>query len=139
MAKQGRAVQPQWEWTEASVWTERMLATLARGVKGGKWYSLIDKVWSQSNLASAMEQVCRNKGSAGIDGQSTEAFRRDSAAILPFIQKQLQNGQYQPKPVKRQWIDKLGSKEKRPLGIPTVSSYCTGYSRVLGSRLFNAI
>ena len=41
-AKQGREVAPQWAWTEASVWTERMLATLERGIKGDKWYSLID-------------------------------------------------------------------------------------------------
>jgi RNA-directed DNA polymerase len=133
MAKQGRDVAPEWEWTEASVWTERMLATLERGVKGGKWYSLIDKVWSQSNLASAMEQVCRNKGSAGVDGQSTEAFRRNSVTILPFIQKQLQDGEYQPKPVKRQWIEKLGSKEMRPLGIPTVRD------RVVQTALRNVI
>ena len=32
-AKQGRAVPPQWEWTEAAVWTERMLATLEGGIK----------------------------------------------------------------------------------------------------------
>ena len=38
MAKQGREVDPKWAWTEASVWTERMLATLERGVKGGKSY-----------------------------------------------------------------------------------------------------
>ena len=41
-AKQGREVAQKWEWTEASVWTERMLATLERGIKGGKWFSLID-------------------------------------------------------------------------------------------------
>ena len=133
MAKQDREVDPQWEWTEASVWTARMLATLERGVKGGKWYSLIDKVWSQSNLTSAMEQVCRNKGSAGVDRQSTEAFKRDSAAILPFIQKQLKDGEYEPKPVKRQWIEKLGSKELRPLGIPTVRD------RVVQTSLRNVI
>jgi len=133
LAKQGREVDPEWEWTEASVWTPRMLATLERGVKGGKWYSLIDKVWSQSNLTSAMEQVCRNKGSAGVDGQSTEAFRRNSVTILPYIQKQLQDGEYQPKPVKRQWIEKLGSKELRPLGIPTVRD------RVVQTALRNVI
>src|SRR5215216_5906201 len=118
LAKRGREVAPKWAWTQASVWTERMLATLERGVKGGKWYSLIDKVWSQSNLKSAMEQVCGNEGSAGVDEQNTEAFQRQSVTILPFIQKQLQAGEYQPKPVKRQWIEKLGSKELRPLGIP---------------------
>jgi hypothetical protein len=36
-AKQGREVHPQWEWTEEVVWTERMLATLEGGIKGGKW------------------------------------------------------------------------------------------------------
>ena len=69
-AKQGREVPPEWEWTEASVWTERMLATLERGIKGGKWFSLIDKVWRKGNLQSATEQVLRNKGGAGVDGQS---------------------------------------------------------------------
>jgi hypothetical protein len=44
-AKQGREVAQKWDWTEASVWTERMLATLERGIKGGKWFSLLDKVW----------------------------------------------------------------------------------------------
>ena len=36
-AKPSRKDQPKWEWTEASVWTERMLATLAGGIKGGRW------------------------------------------------------------------------------------------------------
>jgi len=68
-AKQGREVAQQWEWTEASVWTERMLAALEKGVKGGKWFSLMDKVWKTENLQSAMQQVVRNQGAAGVDGQ----------------------------------------------------------------------
>ena len=59
-AKQGRDVPQKWAWTEASVWTERMLATLERGIKGGKWFSLIDKVWKMENLQSAVERVVRN-------------------------------------------------------------------------------
>ena len=31
----------EWSWVEPRIWTERMLAALAAGVKGGKWYSLI--------------------------------------------------------------------------------------------------
>ena len=69
-AKQGREVAQKWEWTEASVWTERMLATLEGGIKGGKWFSLIDKVWKRENLESATKQVLRNKGGAGVDGQT---------------------------------------------------------------------
>ena len=41
LAKQGREVALKWAWTEASVWTERMLATLERGIKGNKWYSFL--------------------------------------------------------------------------------------------------
>jgi RNA-directed DNA polymerase len=110
-----------------------MLATLEGGIKGGKWYSLMDKVWSQRNLQSAMQQVCRNKGSAGVDGQSTEAFQRRSQTILPRIEQQLRAGEYQPKPAKRHWIDKPGSKELRPLGIPVVRD------RVVQTALRNVI
>ena len=42
-----------WAWVEASVWTKRMLAALDNGVKGGKWFSLIDKVYSPKTLKAA--------------------------------------------------------------------------------------
>jgi RNA-directed DNA polymerase len=119
-AKQGREVPQQWEWTEASVWTERMLAALERGVKGGKWFSLIDKVWKLENLQSAARQVRSNKGAAGVDGISCEAYFKDQARRLESLQGKLKTGAYQPAPVKRVWIPKLGSKELRPLGVPTV-------------------
>ena len=38
---------------EASVWTERMLSALVNGVKGGKWFSLMDKVFAPKTLAVA--------------------------------------------------------------------------------------
>lgn len=132
-AKQGREVAPQWEWTEASVWTERMLTALERGVKGGKWFSLIDKVWKMENLQSATRQVVRNQGAAGVDGQSCEAFRKASPEHLPRLQDKLKQGTYRPQPVKRVWIPKLGSKELRPLGIPTVEA------RVVETALRNVL
>jgi len=119
-AKQGREVPPKWEWTEASVWTERMLETLERGVKGGKWFSLIDKVWKRENLQSAITQVVRNRGGAGVDGRSCEGYLKTAPERLPRLQELLRTGRYTPPPVKRVWIPKLGSKELRPLGIPTV-------------------
>jgi RNA-directed DNA polymerase len=119
-AKQGREVPQKWTWTEASVWTERMLATLERGIKGGKWFSLIDKVWRMENLQSATEQVLRNKGGAGVDGQTCEQYRKKAPERLVRLQEQIKTGSYTPPPVKRVWIPKLGSKELRPLGIPTV-------------------
>jgi RNA-directed DNA polymerase len=59
---------------EASVWTERMLAALANGVKGGKWFSLIDKVVRLRTLEIAWQKVAANKGAAGVDGQSINRF-----------------------------------------------------------------
>ena len=119
-AKQGRDVPQKWAWTEASVWTERMLATLERGIKGGKWFSLIDKVWKRENLQSATEQVLRNRGGAGVDGQTCEQYRRTAPERLARLQEQIKTGTYTSPPVKRVWIPKMGSKELRPLGIPTV-------------------
>lgn len=132
-AKQGREVPPQWEWTEASVWTERMLAALERGVKGGKWFSLMDKVWKMENLQSALQQVARNQGGAGVDGQSCESYLKAGPQRLPGLQDRLKNGSYCPKPVKRVWIPKLGSKELRPLGVPTVED------RVVQTALRNVL
>lgn len=121
-AKRGREVAPHWEWTEAVVWTERMLATLERGITGGKRYSLMDKVWKIANLQRAVEKVVRGKSSKKADGRKCRRYAQQSAQRLPQVQKQLQEGRYQPKPVSRIWIPKLGSKEMRPLGIPEVEN-----------------
>ena len=73
-AKQGGAAQPDFAWVEAGVWTERMLSALGNGVKGGKWFSLMDKVFAPKTLAAAWMKVRANKGAAGVDGQSIERF-----------------------------------------------------------------
>jgi RNA-directed DNA polymerase len=119
-AKQGREVAPQWEWTEASVWTERMLATLERGIKGGKWYSLMDKVWKLENLQSAVAKVAQGKSERKADGKRCRRYAQRSHRRLPSLQEELKNGEYQPQPVERVWIPKPGSQELRPLGVPVV-------------------
>jgi len=121
-AKQGREVAPRWERTEASVWTERMLATLERGIKGGKWFSLIDKVWKKENLESAVTQVARGKSEKKADGRRCRRYAKTRHRRLPKLQEQLKNGTYQPQPAQRVWIPKLGSKELRPLGVPPVEN-----------------
>ena len=45
-----------------------MLAALGNGVKGNKWFSLIDKVYRPTTLQAAWERVKSNRGAAGIDG-----------------------------------------------------------------------
>ena len=73
-AKQVGELHDRWSWVEPSVWTQRMLTALETGVKGGKWFSLIDKVYRMSNLESAFSQVEANKGSAGVDHQTITQF-----------------------------------------------------------------
>ena len=68
------ARQRDWSWVEASIWTERMLAALENGVKGGTWFSLIDKVSRPETLWAAWRKVARNAGAAGVDGQSVAQF-----------------------------------------------------------------
>lgn len=106
---------------ERGVWSEPMLAALERGLKGNKWFSLIDKVWSERTLALAWEKVKSNAGACGVDGITIGRFAKDSQSRMLAVNEQLKRGIYQPKPVKRVWIDKPGSAEKRPLGIPTVT------------------
>jgi RNA-directed DNA polymerase len=121
-AKQGREVPPKWEWTEAAVWTERMLATLERGITGGKWYSLDDKVWKMENLQRAVEKVAAGKSPKKTDGRKCRRYAEQSAQRLPQLQRMLKEGRYEPKPAQRVWIPKLGSKEMRPLGVPPVEN-----------------
>lgn len=119
MAKQTESVPAEWRWVDRTIWTERMLAALGNGVKGSKWFSLIDKVYRPSTLQAAWAQVQANKGAAGIDRQSVEMFAAKELVYLNELAKDLEQGRYQPQAVKRVEIPKAGGKT-RPLGIPTV-------------------
>src|SRR6266571_2674208 len=109
-----------WSWVEPSVWTTRMLAALEQGVKGGKWYSLMDKVCATDTLAAAFAKVAANKGAAGVDHVTIEEFARDLDANLKRLSEGLRQGNYRPQAIRRHYIPKPGSQEQRPLGIPTV-------------------
>src|SRR6516164_9501781 len=78
----GEALRQRWHWAEPCVWKERMLEALERGVKGGKWFALIDKVYDPSNLQSAFKAVYGNQGAAGSDGQSVAQFEKGLEAEL---------------------------------------------------------
>jgi RNA-directed DNA polymerase len=113
-------IRGRWSWVEPDVWTDRMLTALEQGVRGGKWHSLIDKVYSMANLRVAFEQVKANRGGSGVDRQTIKEYESNLEANLVHLSKTLRTGAYRPKPIRRVWIPKPGSKEKRPLGIPTI-------------------
>ncbi|HRK95456.1 MAG TPA: hypothetical protein PK694_03970 [Rhodospirillales bacterium] len=59
-----------------------MVSALENGVKGGRWYSLMDKVYAPATLSAAWARVRANGGAAGVDGVSIERFAARSEAYL---------------------------------------------------------
>ena len=96
-----------------------MVSALENGVKGGRWYSLMDKVYAPGTLASAWRKVRANGGAAGVDEVSIERFAARSEEYLAELATALRTGSYRPQPVKRVDIPK-GDGRFRPLGIPAV-------------------
>ena len=110
-----------WWWVERSVWTNAMLTRLTSGEPANRvWFALWDKTYAPANLASALHKVWKNGGSAGADEQTVAHFGRRAEEELQRLHEQLRCGMYRPQPVRRAWIPKPGSNEKRPLGIPAV-------------------
>ncbi len=97
-----------------------MLTTLVEGVKGGKWYSLMDKVHAERTLRAAFARVKANKGSSGVDHVTVEMFETELDDDLRRLAEALRTGEYRAQAIRRTYIPKPGSREKRPLGIPTV-------------------
>ena len=85
------------------------------GLKQAKPFCITKRqVWE------AYKRVKANKGAAGVDGQTIEAFEGDLKGNLYKLWNRLASGSYFPSPVLRVEIPK-GDGRMRPLGIPTVA------------------
>ena len=115
------------------VWTLRMLTTLIKGVEGGTWFRLFDKVFAERNLLAACQQVIRKKGAPGVDHVTTDEFSRQIPENLWQLSDALQAGTYRPQAIRRVHIPKPGTSETRPLGIPTVRD------RIVQAAIVNVI
>ena len=105
---------------DPSVWTDSMLRALDEGVRGGVWFSLIDKVWTDRNLRSSFGKVSSNGGAPGVDRISVEEFEQHLEGNLKDMSEALRGGSYKPQLIRRVTIPKPGSDDGRPPGIPTV-------------------
>ena len=86
-----------------------------------KFKALKEIIFSECNIITAIHTIKSNKGSKtpGIDEKTIEDYLyRDYEEIIIDVQQTA--NRYNPKPVRRKWIDKPGKKEKRPLGIPAI-------------------
>ena len=99
-----------------------------------KVHSLVDKVYSRTNLTLAWERVRANRGTGGTDGISIEDFEANLEINLDRLHRELRDDTYQPQPVRRIEIPKRGTPGKtRPLGIPSV------YDRVCQQAMVNRL
>lgn len=79
----------------------------------------MEEVLTRENMSRALKRVKENKGVAGVDEMSVDDLEFYLKAEWPRIRKELLDGQYKPKAVRRVMIPKSDGGE-RPLGIPTV-------------------
>ena len=82
-------------------------------------------------MQEAFKAVKGNRGAAGIDKVSIQMFATNLDQNLQALMRDLKEGSFEPLPLRRHYIPKNAT-EFRPLGIPTVSSYCTSCSGILG-------
>jgi RNA-directed DNA polymerase len=89
------------------------------GKHGGVQVNLLEQVLSRENMLTAWKRVKANKGAAGVDGMSIEAFPEFARHHWERIRSALEQGTYRPAAVLRVMIPKATGGQ-RPLGIPTV-------------------
>lgn len=91
---------------------------------------MMEEIVKKRNLQKALKRVKANGGSAGVDGMTVKELPEYLKEHWLEIKEALLAGKYRPQVVKRVEIPKPDG-GVRKLGIPTVDSYCTFYSKVL--------
>jgi len=94
--------------------------TARREHSGPEAEQLLEAVVERENMWSALKQVERNSGAAGVDKMTVGQLRRNLREHWPRIKEELLAGEYQPQPVRKVEIPKPGGQGMRMLGIPTV-------------------
>ena len=91
----------------------------AKEAAGYRFYTLSDKVWRDDVLLVAWGEVRRNGGAPGVDGETVADIEaRGVERWLGGLARELKEGTYRPKAVRRVWIAKKQRGKYRALGIP---------------------
>jgi len=95
---------------------------LGRGAVQPAWEAdLMARVLDPANGRRAGKRVKANKGAPGVEGLPVEEFPALAREHWPEIRAALEQGTYQPPPVRRQAIPKPGGSGERLLGIAGVT------------------
>ena len=84
---------------------------------------ILEIIASEPNIVSAVHKIKSNKGShtPGVDEKVIDdCLYMQYDELVEMVRGKLKD--YHPDKVRRVWIPKPGKSEKRPLGIPTISS-----------------
>ena len=93
----------------------------AKEAPGYRLYTLCDKVWRDDVLAVAWDEVRRNGGVPGVDGETIADIEADGVERwLGEWALELKEGTYRPQAVRRVRMAKKQRGQLRPLGIPCV-------------------
>lgn len=82
---------------------------------------MIQELLSRENLLTALKRVEANKGSHGVDGMSVKYLREHILQNWQQLRQAIEDGTYEPSPVRRVEIPKPHGGGVRLLGIPTVT------------------
>jgi group II intron reverse transcriptase/maturase len=101
---------------------QRALYVAAKRNGRRKFPALYDRIARPDVLRRARDQVRRNRGAAGIDGETIEAIQAYGVErMLTELRELLEGGRYRPQAARRVYIPKPGRpKERRPLSIPRI-------------------
>jgi len=109
------------DWKKAENHVNRLQIRITKAVKECKWYLvkrlqyLLTHSYYAKLLATRKPTQNTGKRTAGVDGETWSSSEAKMKAALSLTDKK-----YVAKPLKRVYIEKYGSKKKRPLGIPTM-------------------
>lgn len=82
-----------------------------------RFTSIYHEVTDLENLRASYEETEADRA-AGIDGVRKEEYGEGLEEKIKDLGERLRRMGYRPKPVRRVYIPKPGSKKKRPLGVP---------------------
>ncbi len=100
---------------------QRQLYLAAKRSAQRRFHALYDRIARRDVLERAWEQVRRNRGASGIDGETiAEVEAYGVGRMLDELRKQLEDHRYRPRPGRRVYIPKADGRSQRPLGIPGV-------------------
>jgi group II intron reverse transcriptase/maturase len=118
---------------------QHALYRAAKADPGRRFHALHDKVFRRDVLWRAWAAVRRNNGAPGIDATTpADVEEYGVTRLLDEVAADLKDRRWRPFPARRVFIPKPGSKDRRPLSIPTVRDRIVQALKIVLEPVFEA-